>query len=57
MNYLAAFILFRFFDIAKPLGIRRMEAQKNGWGIMLDDIVAGIYSNIALRILILFKIW
>jgi len=56
-NYLIAFILFRFFDISKPLGIKKMEKIKNGWGIMLDDILAGIYSNIALRILIVLKLW
>jgi phosphatidylglycerophosphatase A len=41
---LAALILFRFFDIAKPLGIKKMEAIGGGWGIMLDDWLAGIYS-------------
>jgi phosphatidylglycerophosphatase A len=56
-NYLAAFILFRFFDIVKPFGIRWMEKRRNGWGIMLDDILAGIYSNIALWILLLLKLW
>lgn len=56
-NYLAGFILFRFFDISKPFGIKRMENYRNGWGIMLDDILAGIYSNILLRIIILSKVW
>jgi len=41
---LAALLLFRLFDIFKPLGIRKMEAINGGWGIMLDDILAGIYS-------------
>jgi phosphatidylglycerophosphatase A len=41
---LCAFVLFRLFDIFKPLGIRKMENIKGGWGIMMDDIVAGIYS-------------
>jgi phosphatidylglycerophosphatase A len=57
MNIIIAFILFRFFDIAKPLGIRKMEKQKNGWGIMLDDVLAGIYSNFVLRLLIVLKLW
>jgi phosphatidylglycerophosphatase A len=43
---LLSFALFRLFDIFKPLGIRKMEAFKGGWGIMLDDILAGIYSLI-----------
>lgn len=41
---LAAFILFRLFDIFKPLGIRKMESFKGGVGIMMDDILAGIYT-------------
>jgi len=41
---LTALILFRLFDIFKPLGIRKMEAIGGGWGIMLDDILAGLYS-------------
>jgi len=45
---LAALLLFRLFDIFKPLGIRKMEKVKGGWGIMLDDILAGIYSLIIL---------
>jgi len=50
------FVLFRFFDIAKPLYIRRMEAFKGGWGVMLDDVLAGIYANILLQIIVvLFK--
>jgi phosphatidylglycerophosphatase A len=45
---LAAFILFRLFDIFKPLGIRKMEDFKGGVGVMMDDILAGIYSFIIL---------
>jgi len=41
---LGALLLFRLFDIFKPLGIKKMEAIGGGWGIMLDDIVAGLYS-------------
>ncbi|MBQ8774033.1 MAG: phosphatidylglycerophosphatase A [Muribaculaceae bacterium] len=44
----AAFVLFRFFDIVKPLGVRRMERFKGGIGIMADDILAGVYSAIVL---------
>ena len=47
----AAFFLFRLFDIFKPLGIRKMEAIKGGWGIMLDDILAGIYCLLILCVL------
>lgn len=47
------FVLFRFFDIAKPLFIRRMEAFKGGWGVMLDDVLAGIYANVVLQLIII----
>lgn len=47
----AAFILFRLFDIFKPLGIRNMEKFKGGIGIMMDDILSGIYSLIILIII------
>ena len=48
--------LFRFFDIFKPLGIRTMERLPRGYGMMADDILAGIYSAailIALNLIIL----
>lgn len=44
----AAFALFRLFDIFKPLGIRKMESLKGGVGVMMDDILAGVYSFILL---------
>lgn len=50
-HVLAALILFRFFDIVKPLGIRAMEKLKGGWGIMADDILSGIYGFIVLLLL------
>ncbi|WP_343671569.1 phosphatidylglycerophosphatase A [Chitinophaga sp.] len=49
---LAGLILFRFFDIVKPLYIRRTEALPGGLGVMMDDIVAGIYSNLLLQLVI-----
>ncbi|PBQ32814.1 phosphatidylglycerophosphatase A [Sphingobacteriaceae bacterium] len=51
---ITGFILFRFFDIAKPLYIRRLENFKGGWGVMLDDLGAGIYSNLVLQVLVYF---
>jgi len=45
---LAAFVLFRLFDIFKPLGIRKMEDLKGGIGVMMDDILAGVYSLVVL---------
>ena len=49
---LAAFVLFRFFDIVKPLGVRKLEKYPGGWGVMLDDLLAGMYSNVVLQIII-----
>ncbi|MEC7843355.1 MAG: phosphatidylglycerophosphatase A [Candidatus Latescibacterota bacterium] len=43
------FLVFRFFDIAKPVPIRRLEGLPGGWGIVLDDVAAGIYSQILIR--------
>jgi phosphatidylglycerophosphatase A len=51
----AGFILFRFFDMVKPLYIRRLEALPGGTGVMMDDILAGVYGNILLQIFILLK--
>lgn len=51
--WLAAFFLFRFFDIFKPLGIRRLEKIGGGWGVMLDDVLAGVYSNLLLQVTLL----
>ena len=47
-TYVAGFILFRFFDIVKPFPARRCERIAGGWGIMLDDVVAGAYSLLLL---------
>jgi len=44
------FLLFRFFDIVKPPPIRLLERVRGGYGVVLDDVVAGIYANIILQI-------
>jgi len=50
-NALAAFFLFRVFDILKPFPIRKIEtALKGGYGIMADDIMAAVYTNVLLHI-------
>ncbi|MFD1187229.1 phosphatidylglycerophosphatase A family protein [Pontibacter rugosus] len=56
VTLMVGLLLFRFFDIAKPLFIRKMENFKGGWGVMLDDVLAGVYANIVLQILLYFKI-
>jgi len=45
------FFLFRFFDILKPFPIRRLEKRfKGGFGVVLDDVAAGVYANVVLQI-------
>jgi len=49
---LVSFIAFRLFDIAKPFPIGRVESLGRGWGVVMDDVVAGVYANIAARLII-----
>lgn len=49
-NLLIGLALFRIFDILKPFLIRRLEALPRGYGIMADDVLAGIYSMILLSL-------
>jgi phosphatidylglycerophosphatase A len=46
----SAFILFRFFDILKPPPIRRLQGLGGGVGVMADDVVAGIFTNVVLQL-------
>jgi len=50
----AGFFLFRFFDILKPMGIKRIQELKGGAGILGDDLLAGLYALISLKTLIFF---
>jgi len=46
------FILFRFFDIFKPFPIRHLEKRlKGGFGVVLDDVMAGVYANVVLQVI------
>lgn len=47
---IAAFVLFRLFDIVKPFGVRHMEKMGGGVGVMMDDVLAGMYSFFVLYI-------
>ena len=47
---LAGFLLFRFFDITKPWPIRKLEKLPQGWGVLADDLLAGIYAGIVLLV-------
>ncbi|MCG8372999.1 MAG: phosphatidylglycerophosphatase A [Balneolales bacterium] len=53
MLLLAGFLLFRIFDIWKPLGIDRLQKLGGGTGILLDDLLAGFYAFLSLKTLIL----
>jgi phosphatidylglycerophosphatase A len=46
---LAGFVLFRAFDIVKPPPARQLERAHGGWGIMLDDLAAGVYAAAAVQ--------
>ena len=47
-----AFTFFRLFDILKPPPVRQLERLPHGWGILMDDLAAGVYANILGQILI-----
>ena len=51
---LIALILFRLFDITKPFPVRQLESLPEGWGIVFDDVAAGLY---ALGVATLLRIW
>lgn len=48
---LAGFILFRIYDVIKPSPARRAEHLPGGWGVMTDDVIAGLYSLVTLALL------
>lgn len=50
ITIISAFVLFRVFDIFKPLGIKNAERLPGGTGVMADDILAGVYTNIIIQI-------
>lgn len=55
---LAALVLFRFFDIVKPLGIRSLDHRHGAFWVMADDLLAGIYSAVILYLLLyIWPIW
>ena len=50
----AAFLLFRIMDVVKPFPARRLEDLHGGWGIVADDVMAGIYANLVLQVILRF---
>lgn len=51
---IVAFLIWRAMDIVKPFPARKLEDIKGGWGVMLDDIMAGIYSFFSIHLIIYF---
>ena len=49
------FVLFRIFDVLKVWPGRRLERMHGGWGIMLDDVLAGIYAAVVLQVIL--RVW
>jgi len=53
LNLLLGTLLFRVFDIWKPYPVRKLELLGNGVGIMADDLLAGVYANLVLQVILL----
>jgi len=53
---LTGLLLFRFFDIVKPFGIRKAESLPGGWGVMADDVLAGAYAWLLLQVIVAAKV-
>lgn len=52
--YFISFVIFRFFDIVKPLYINKIQKIDYGMGIMLDDVIAGLYTLIIVKLIIFY---
>ena len=55
-SLLAGFILFRGFDIVKPPPIRKLERLPEGFGIVIDDVAAGLYALAVMQVLLYFGV-
>lgn len=51
----SGFVMFRIFDIIKPYPVRDMERLAGGWGIVMDDVLAGIYAHLCVRVILFFR--
>jgi len=47
--FVAAFVLFRIFDVWKPLGAREAQALPGGWGVVADDVIAGLTTLLVVQ--------
>lgn len=50
--YIAAFVAFRFFDVVKIPPARQLERLPRGWGVTMDDVVAGAQANVVLQLVV-----
>ena len=57
LSLCAGFFLFRFFDIIKPWPANRAEKLRGGLGIVLDDLTAGVYAHLTLRLILFLSGW
>ena len=55
--YIIAFVAFRFFDVVKIWPASAFERLPRGWGVTMDDVVAGIHANIATQAVIFLLAW
>ncbi len=53
--FFAAFVSFRILDIAKPIPVSHLQKLPGGWGVMLDDVMAGIYSASVIHLVLLIS--
>ena len=54
--YFGAFLAFRFFDIVKPFPVNISQKLPRGWGVMIDDVLAAIYGNFVMQIIVRYLI-
>jgi phosphatidylglycerophosphatase A len=54
---LSCFLLFRIFDIIKPYPIKKVETLPQGWGIVMDDLVAAAYAGIIIHLYLILKFY
>ncbi len=52
---ISCFLLFRIFDIIKPFPIKKVETLPDGWGIVMDDLVAAVYAGVIINLYLLLK--
>ena len=53
-NIVIGFFLFRLFDIIKPPPVRSFESLPGGWGVVIDDVAAGVYACVCLHVIVRF---